>query len=254
MDGTQAPPVPDPGADPPRSGGEARTGDLLAALRAGAWPDPLRGAAGPARHPLLVIGALALAVAGAWYLIGRGGGAPPGPAGRGFETRAPRAGGTARAHRPVRLVRVHVAGAVTRPGVVAVPAGARVVDALAAAGGPRPDADLDRLNLAAVVGDGQRVAVPVLGAPPPPLVDGGGADPAGVADPSAAPDGPPPKLDLNAATAADLEALPGIGPVLAQAILDHRRRLGRFRSVEDLLGVRGIGERRFADLRDRVRV
>jgi competence protein ComEA len=253
MDGAQASPAPDPGAGPPGPGGETRTGELLAALRAGAWPDPLRSTAVPARRPLLVLGVLALVAAGVWYLIGRSDGGPPGPAGRPTEAPAAGAGATERT-RPARLVRVHVAGAVTRPGVVAVPAGARVVDALAAAGGPRPDADLDRLNLAAVVGDGQRVAVPVLGAPPPPLVDGGGADAGGVADPSAVPGGPPPKLDLNAATTADLEALPGIGPVLAQAILDHRRRLGRFRSVEDLLGVRGIGERRFADLRDRVTV
>ncbi len=138
---------------------------------------------------------------------------------------------------------VHVAGAVAHPGVVRVPAGARVVDALRAAGGGLPDADLDRLNLAAKVVDGQRIAVARLGAP----VGAGG----GAGDPGGGGNGP---LDLNAATAAQLEALPGIGPSLAAAIVAERDKRGGFRSVGELRAVRGIGERRFADLEHLVTV
>lgn len=140
---------------------------------------------------------------------------------------------------------VHVVGAVRAPGVVELDNGARVRDALAAAGGPADDADLDRLNLAAPVNDGERVAVPRLGEPDPVPVAG---------DPTAndaAPSGP---LDLNTATATDLETLPGIGPTLAEAIVRQREKMGRFQSVDDLKQVRGIGEGRFADIKELVRV
>jgi competence protein ComEA len=140
---------------------------------------------------------------------------------------------------------VHVVGAVRAPGVVELDAGARVRDALAAAGGPADDADVERLNLAAPITDGERLAVPRIGEPAPvPL--------AGETTPSAgAPAGP---LDLNAATATDLETLPGIGPTLAEAIVRQREKMGRFTSVDDLKQVRGIGEGRFADIRELVRV
>jgi competence protein ComEA len=141
---------------------------------------------------------------------------------------------------------VHVVGAVRTPGVVELASSARVRDALAAAGGPAEDADLERLNLAAPVTDGQRIAVPRVGEPGPVAI----ADPA-TPDGATSPAGP---LDLNAATLADLEALPGIGPTLAEAILRERERRGRFESVEDLKQVRGIGEQRFADIRDLVTV
>lgn len=139
---------------------------------------------------------------------------------------------------------VHVAGAVARPGLVRLPGGARVADALAAAGGPVEGADLERVNLAALLADGSRLYVPYVGRPVPPdetPVGAGGA-------------GAPAVLDLNTATAAELEALPGIGPATAQAIVEHRRRHGRFRSVEELLAVRGIGPAKLAQLRGRVRV
>ncbi|MGH2685140.1 MAG: helix-hairpin-helix domain-containing protein, partial [Actinomycetota bacterium] len=137
-------------------------------------------------------------------------------------------------------VYAHAAGAVARPGVYRLPPGSRVTDLVEAAGGITADAAPDHLNLAAEVIDGQQVYVPRVGEAPPPS----GATGAG-------PVGP---LDLNTATAAQLEELPGIGPATAQAILDHRERDGPFRSVEELLEVRGIGEAKLASLRDLVRV
>lgn len=143
---------------------------------------------------------------------------------------------------------VHVAGAVAKPGVVTLDAGARVIDAIAAAGGPLPDADLDRLNLAAPLADGQRVALARRGEPTPAL------DPAAPGASGTATGVPAGPVDLNAATQADLEALPGIGPTLAAAIIDERERRGGFTSVDDLKRVRGIGDQRFAQLRELVTV
>jgi competence protein ComEA len=150
---------------------------------------------------------------------------------------------------------VHVAGAVARPGVVELASGSRVIDAVEAAGGGLPEADLDRLNLAAKVIDGQRVLVQKVGDPP--AAEGSGsASPSGAgstpgAPPGAATTGP---LNLNTATLDQLDGLPGIGPVLAAAILAERVRRGAFKSVNELRDVRGIGEKRFADLRDLVAV
>jgi competence protein ComEA len=129
-----------------------------------------------------------------------------------------------------------VVGEVLRPGLVTLPTGARVADAIAAAGGLLPGADPASVNLAAVVADGQQVAVGV------PAAGGGAGQPgtgvAGAGDTSAGPAG---LVDLNAATAADLDGLPGIGPVLAQRIIDHRDQQGRFTTVEQLDDVPGIG-------------
>lgn len=138
----------------------------------------------------------------------------------------------------VQLV-VDVVGSVRRPGIVRLPAGSRVVDAVAAAGGLRPGAPPGSVNLAAPLTDGQQV---VVGAPAP------GA-PAGAASPGAQA-----LLDLNTATREQLEELPGVGPVLAQRILDWRTAHGRFSRVADLTEVSGIGEGRLADIRDLVRV
>jgi len=143
------------------------------------------------------------------------------------------------------VVVVHVAGAVARPGVYELAAGARVLDAVSAAGGLGPEADERQLNLAAPLVDGSRVHVPVVGEDPPPA-PAVGAPPG---EPGAA--GP---VDLNRADAAALEALPGIGPATAAAIVEHRERIGRFTSVDQLLDVRGIGEAKLAALRDLVRV
>jgi competence protein ComEA len=148
-------------------------------------------------------------------------------------------------------VTVHAAGALVRPGVYVLPAGARVADAVAAAEGASPDADLDQLNLATRVGDGDRVYVPRKGeaAAPPPGATPPGPGPGGATATTRAA-----VLDLNAATAEQLEALPGVGPSLAAAIVEHRTRHGRFRTVDDLVDVPGIGPAKLAALRPLVRV
>jgi competence protein ComEA len=151
-----------------------------------------------------------------------------------------------------RPVLVHVLGAVSTPGLFELPAGARVVDAVAAAGGLVPGADQARVNLARAVGDGEQLYVPVVGEVIPLT-----AGPAGVASPSAG--GPASGtattvVDLNTATVADLDTLPRIGPGLAQRILDWRAANGRFNAAEDLLEVPGIGDRIFDGLRERVTV
>lgn len=148
---------------------------------------------------------------------------------------------------PAAPLVVAVSGKVQRPGLVEVPEGARVADVVEAAGGALPGTDLGGLNLARRVVDGEQVAV---GVPPAPDAAGSGAGgPAGAA--ANAPAGP---LDLNAATSDQLDALPGVGPVTAQRILEWRARNGRFARVEQLREVEGIGERRFAQLRELVTV
>jgi competence protein ComEA len=145
---------------------------------------------------------------------------------------------------------VAVSGKVRRPGVVTVPAGARVIDVLKAAGGPLPGADLGMLNLARKVADGELVAVGVpASAPGAPAAVGGAAPSAG--EPIGGAAGP---IDLNTATLAELDTLPGVGPVLAQRILDWRTQHGQFASVDQLSDVPGIGDARLAQLRDLVRV
>ncbi len=151
---------------------------------------------------------------------------------------------------PPAEILVHAAGAVRHPGVYALGAGARVSDLLAAAGGPLPAADLDRVNLAAPLADGSRVYVPEVGEDQAPSVvagelSPGGATGAGEADPGQS-------ISINTATAAQLEQLPGVGPATAAAIVDHRERQGPFGSVDELIEVRGIGEAKLAALRDRV--
>jgi competence protein ComEA len=148
---------------------------------------------------------------------------------------------------------VDVVGAVGRGGVVRVRAGARVVDAIEAAGGATPDADLARLNLAAPVVDGSRIAVPRVGAPAPAVdpgaVSGGGGGASGAGGPAA---GAP--VNLNSATAEQLDTLPGVGPATAAAIISDRQAHGPFRSVNDLGRVRGIGDAKLDQLRDLVTV
>ena len=146
---------------------------------------------------------------------------------------------------------VHVAGAVARPGLYHLPPGSRVADALALAGGKLLRADVDRLNLAARLVDGQKIFVMRRGDPVPPfeVTLGGGEMRATTGD--ALPGEP---VDLNAADLAALDSLPGIGPATARAIIDERTRRGGFRTTRDLLRVPGIGEGRFARLKDRVRV
>lgn len=123
---------------------------------------------------------------------------------------------------------VSVVGLVAHPGLVTLPSGARVADAVEAAGGLLPEADPASVNLAAVVADGEQIAVGVPGAAP-----------AGGAGTSGAPSGG--KLDLNTATAAELDSLPGIGPVLAERIVAYRTAEGPFQSADELDAVPGIG-------------
>ncbi|MFF2325763.1 MULTISPECIES: helix-hairpin-helix domain-containing protein [unclassified Streptomyces] len=134
-----------------------------------------------------------------------------------------------------------MSGKVRRPGVLRLPSGARVADALRAAGGARPGVDLTGLNRARVLMDGEQV---VVGAPPgPPAADGTGEAVTGGGSPATGP------VSLNRATVGQLDTLPGVGPVLAQHIIDYRTQHGGFRSVDELREVNGIGDRRFADLR-----
>jgi competence protein ComEA len=142
---------------------------------------------------------------------------------------------------------VHVAGAVARPGVVVLPPGSRVVDAVDAAGGPLAGTSLDSVNLARVLVDGEQVRVGLE--PDPALTSPGSPAAAG----SAPAQGSAP-VDLNAATEADLDALPGIGPVLARRIVEWRERNGQFAAVTDLLEVAGIGPAVLDDLQGRVTV
>jgi competence protein ComEA len=133
---------------------------------------------------------------------------------------------------------VSVVGLVARPGLVTLPPGSRVADAVEAAGGLLPEADPATVNLAALVADGQQIAVGVPGAQAP-AVSGGTAPAGGL-------------VDLNTAGVTELDALPGIGPVLAQRIVDHRAEQGPFRSVDELQDVPGIGPAIFGELMDLV--
>lgn len=143
---------------------------------------------------------------------------------------------------------VHVDGAVARPGVHDVAAGSRVIDAVEAAGGLTSDADRSRVNLAQAVADGQRIWVPAIGEDAPPAIVGG--DPSGGSDEAAGSGG---LVSLSTASPAQLETLPGIGPSLAAAIVDHRDRDGPFATVDDLLEVAGIGPAKLDAIRDLVR-
>jgi competence protein ComEA len=133
---------------------------------------------------------------------------------------------------------VHVAGKVGAPGIVELPAGSRVVDAVDAAGGADDGVDLSSLNLARVLVDGEQVAV---GIDPLPVAPAGAGETA-------------PIVNLNTATTADLETLPGIGPTLAANIIAWREENGRFTMVEELQEVSGIGPKKFEALADQVTV
>ena len=137
---------------------------------------------------------------------------------------------------------VHVLGAVARPGLYVLHRDARLVDAVAAAGGTTEEADLGAVNLARLLEDGEQIVVPAIGAAPEASGTPGGAAPGDE------------RIDLNTADQAALESLPRIGPALAERIIAWREENGRFRSVDDLLAVPGIGEKLLAGLRDGVRI
>lgn len=141
---------------------------------------------------------------------------------------------------------VHVVGQVRRPGVVRLPPGARVLDAVRAAGGPTTRADLARLNLARVLLDGEQVQVPRPGEQIPAAPAVGGPAPPGGATPAGA------LVNLNTADRSALDTLPGVGPVLAQRILDWRTQHARFSSIDELGEVSGIGDKLLAQLAPKV--
>jgi competence protein ComEA len=189
------------------------------------------------RRELAVLLALALVVvggAGLWYVRSL-----PRP----VEVRAAVSGirSSTPSQSPATLV-VHVAGQVRRPGVYEFEEGDRVVDAIQAARGPRKHADLDALNLAAPLTDGQQVLVPSKA----PGIGPGGPEGGVGASPGL--------VNVNTASAEELEALSGIGPVLAQAIVDYRTENGPFPTVDALLDVSGIGPATLDEIRDQVTV
>jgi competence protein ComEA len=184
--------------------------------------------------------AVTLAGAGFWYVRSL-----PRPVEVRAQAPPPVPAPSASASAAVAPVLVDVAGWVRRPGVYRLPAGARVIDAIEAAGGARPGAELQALNLAAPLVDGTQILVPRPGETPPlpapPAVAGSGAVPGAL-------------VNVNTATAAELETLPGIGEVTAQAIIDHRTEHGPFASVDQLLDVTGIGDVTLENIRDLVTV
>jgi len=133
---------------------------------------------------------------------------------------------------------VQVAGAVRMPGIYSLPTGARLLDAVAAAGGLTDDADASAVNLARAVNDGEQLVVPRVGEAPPEAAPGAGAS------------GSSSQLvDLNTATLEQLDTLPRIGPSIAQRIIDWRAENGRFTSVDDLAEISGIGDKTIESLR-----
>lgn len=175
---------------------------------------------------------------------------------------------------PPREVRVHVAGAVKRPGVYSLPADARIVDAVRAAGGSTVSADLERINLAQSVLDAEQIFVPRRGtsrtattvaprhrprrtspASSTPVSAPGAISPESSqpsSGSSGAPVGPAGKVNLNTATTEELDTLPGVGPATARAIVSYRTRRGPFAKVEDLLNIDGIGPKKLESLKAHV--
>jgi competence protein ComEA len=185
----------------------------------------------PGSTLLIWLAAAALAVFAAVRLLG------------GDEPAAPPVaidGGAPRSARPATAdLYVHVAGAVRRPGLIQVPEGTRVATALERAGGPTRRADLTLVNLAARVQDGQQIVVPPAGAAGPAAATAGGA--AGA---------PEAKVHLSTATAEQLDEIDGIGPTLAERIIEYRDGHGGIRSPDELAEVDGIGEKRLETLRE----
>ena len=150
-------------------------------------------------------------------------------------------------------IHVHVVGAVRKPGVVEMPSGARVHEAIEQAGGALPGADLETPNLAAVLQDGEQVRVELKGQTPSPQL--AEADPPSSSNAAAPkPSAPRGKISLNTATLAELDTLPGIGPATARKIIEYRKTHGGFTSIEELLAVSGIGPKKLEALRKQVKL
>jgi competence protein ComEA len=157
---------------------------------------------------------------------------------------------------PEGTIAVHIEGAVATPGLVTVPAGARLADVLAAAGGLRSDADVSGLNVAARVADAQRIIILRVEPTPNPASTALTSAPDAPRDVTAASSATVTSdvIDLNTADVELLETLPGIGPVLAQRIVDYRDQNGPFRSVDDLEAISGISARLIEEIRPLVTV
>lgn len=160
---------------------------------------------------------------------------------------------------PPALV-VHVSGGVASPGLLSLPPGSRVADALAAAGGVLPEGDSSFLNLAAPVEDGQQVHIPLIAraeAPTEASQAGGEEHPALVVTlptpTSILTPTPEFPINVNTARIEELDLLPGIGPVIAQRIIDYREKYGPFQSIEEIMKVKGIGEATFEKIRELIK-
>ncbi|HEV7459611.1 MAG TPA: ComEA family DNA-binding protein [Solirubrobacteraceae bacterium] len=195
--------------------------------------------------------AVAILLLGARYLATSAGGAGAAGGATAARAAAPKASSVRVEASGNGSAVVQVAGAVRRPGVYRLRADRRVDDAVRQAGGPTARADLAGVNLAAKVSDGQQVIVPAAGA-------GGGTAAAGAAPSAGSATGvasaPGQKLNLNTAAAEQLDQLDGVGPATAQKIVAYRQAHGGFRSVSELDQVPGIGEKKLAALKDRLRV
>jgi competence protein ComEA len=190
------------------------------------------------------VAAILVVVLGVRFMHGQAHGAPDAQASDGAASSAP----AVRVEpRPAGAALVHVAGAVRRPGVYRMRDGDRIQDAVRRAGGARHGADLNAINLAAKVADGQQVVVPRRASGSATAA----TSTAAAGDPSAALQQP---VSLNTATAEQLDTLDGVGPATAQKILDWRRQHGGFRSIDDLGEVPGIGPKKLAALRTKVQL
>ena len=211
------------------------------------------------RHLIAYLAAAAVLVVIAARFIGRDGGSDPVPSISMVAPASARPVG-ARPRAPVRsrpLIWIDVAGAVRRPGLYSLPAGARVAAALQRAGGVRARADRAAVNLAAKLADGQQIFVPMRGGAAHGAGGGGaagGSSAASGSSGSSTPSSPPgasasAQISLSSATQAELEQLDGIGPALAQRIIQYREQHGGFRSIDELQEVSGIGEKRLQALK-----
>lgn len=211
----------------------------------GRIPTALEAVLGEKRSVALVLGLVAALTGLGLFLVSRNAPqrvAPPST----YSSWAPggmQSGASAATANPIvvgEVVMVHVAGAVKAPGLYSLPVGSRVADAVEAAGGPTAKADIDLLNLAGLLLDGTRIEVLAKG-PGPPSAPLPGSGPASAV---------PAIISLNSADQVALETIPGIGPVTAAAILQHRDEIGGFTSLEQLLDVSGIGPATYESMRD----
>jgi len=185
---------------------------------------------------MAVLGLLLVVGAGLAYMRARPASALAAPTGGAASTASPAAATSA-----ANTIVVDVVGAVHKPGVYDFPQGARVIDAVRAAGGLLPDAESQAINLARPLVDGEQIVVPKKGEAPVGAAAGSAQQPGG-------------KLNINSATESDFDTLPGIGPVLAQKIVAYRDQHGPFHTIQDLMKVSGVGPKKFDSLQDLITV